>query len=817
MPATAVKRLGANRVGGYLVVWGSPAQRDLQGEYFSKSTDFELGWFDRRPILYQHGLDGNIKTSVIGYIDTLKTDEIGLWAEGDIFDVSSWEAKQLKLNAAYLQAVNRLVERGALGWSSGSMPHLVEVDRNGHIRRWPLVEGSLTPSPAEPRRTNVSTIKSAYEALGLDVSALKLDEATATEGETASVAPAEPTPTEATNPQTPPDRDEGISAEGDVTPPAADAPPPDDAAPPSVEEAAPDHPTELEPSAEVETPEVAATEADATERRRLNVMEQMDAIINAVLQVLGYSDVTDEQRNEIMEGVRGMMENRVGAPMRSVTAANITAAFADATFRTKVQELIKAKMVGALNPADIANQFAPHSTAGTGGASRVDGGANFGVNGQPPASSPQISNMKTKYDRANLDVRDLAYWHTITQLMGKHEAMRFPDEAYRQLVVEAETAVKTGDIQLFYEDDHNGMKAMNVANQISRHAAAVKDNELVHTGNTGFGAEWIADLWSSELWRDERDELVVAREFQQVDMPSDPYNMPIEGVDPEMELVAETTNAAQLVLTNAATSSVQKIGTNYLVMETDKFMLRISISAEQEEDSIIPTLAEARRKVMRVFDETRDEVILNADSATTGNVNLDGGTPGAKKAYMTSKGEGLVKTCFTLAAAPAAGVTPIIDAAGLPTLALMRSLRFAGLESQYRRQISNLRYIVDTQVEGSLLGIPEFLTVDKMGAQATVLTGMIGSIDGIPVLVSSELKPSAVNGKVSNTAGDNVKGRALLVYKPWHKVGFRRNVRITSEFYAAMDAHMLVLSARMGQKQRDGHYVSMLRNISVGA
>jgi len=48
------------------------------------------------------------------------------------------------------------------------------VADDGRIERWPIVEGSLTPTPAEPRRTEVRTIKSAYAALGLDTSRLQL-------------------------------------------------------------------------------------------------------------------------------------------------------------------------------------------------------------------------------------------------------------------------------------------------------------------------------------------------------------------------------------------------------------------------------------------------------------------------------------------------------------------------------------------------------------------------------------------------------------------------------------------------------------------
>lgn len=122
MEQTAVKTINAaeGRIGGYLVIWGDHHQRDLQGEYFTPETDVGLDWYEQRPVLYHHGLDGNLKAAVIGVIDTLRPDEIGIWAEA-----------QLDMHKRYVQAVQRLVDKGILSWSSGSLPHLVEVDRDG--------------------------------------------------------------------------------------------------------------------------------------------------------------------------------------------------------------------------------------------------------------------------------------------------------------------------------------------------------------------------------------------------------------------------------------------------------------------------------------------------------------------------------------------------------------------------------------------------------------------------------------------------------------------------------------------------------------
>lgn len=159
----AIKLLENNRIGGYLIVFGSSQQKDLQGEYFTPETELCLDWYDQRPALYHHGLDGAIKGDAIGIIDTLKVDNVGVWAEA-----------QLDMRQRYVSAVLSLVDKGVLGWSSGSLPHLVEVESDGRIKRWPVLEGSLTPTPAEPRRTDIHRIKSIYTDLGLSLERLAL-------------------------------------------------------------------------------------------------------------------------------------------------------------------------------------------------------------------------------------------------------------------------------------------------------------------------------------------------------------------------------------------------------------------------------------------------------------------------------------------------------------------------------------------------------------------------------------------------------------------------------------------------------------------
>jgi phage head maturation protease len=143
-------------VGGYAVLFGNEEATDLspQRDYFTKSTDFLLDAWDRRPMIYHHAMEGATKSDpVVGAWTKTMIDEIGVWMEGE-----------LKKSHRYYDAIKELIKRGALRLSSDSAPHLVERERrpNGahEVKRWGLIAASLTPSPAEPRMEPVRSVKS---------------------------------------------------------------------------------------------------------------------------------------------------------------------------------------------------------------------------------------------------------------------------------------------------------------------------------------------------------------------------------------------------------------------------------------------------------------------------------------------------------------------------------------------------------------------------------------------------------------------------------------------------------------------------------
>lgn len=625
-PLTRVKALSPEgRIGGYLVVWGSPAQRDLQGEYFTPHTDLGLDWYPRRPVLYHHGLDDDLGPVMIGQIEVMQPDDTGVWVEA-----------QLDLHNRWARRVLALVERGALGWSSGSLPHLVEVLDDGHIRRWPVVEGSLTPTPAEPRFTDAVTVKAAFEALGL-----------------------------------PTDR---------ITAPA------------------------------------------------------------------------DRARNvplPVGVGLALPAENRApqGMPLRNASQGGTMT-----KHTTHHQEP---------EPRD-------------------------GIKRLPIAQTPRTPHITVSSKYADLGAVDMAFMHTWLSRTGQWT----PTAAFmRELAFKTYHAVERGDL------DAGAVRAL-----------PVKADELMHTDNTGYGSEWVPDVWSTELWRKARAENVILPLFRVIEMPSNPFELPISGTDPTVYYVPETQDEADLSLGSGNPIPDSQIGSGKVTLTAKKLALRVGFSAELAEDSAIPLISLYREQAMRVMAEAIDHVLLNGDTETgaTGNINSDNAAPSGTANYLAFNG--LRKLPLVTNTDNAS------DAGGSPTVALMRAARFL-MHPRYALKPNQCAWLVDSSTYAKLLSLSDVATVDKYGPYATVLTGEIAKIDGVPVLVSAEMPLTQADGKADTTG--NTKGQAVCVYRPGWAVGYRRRVAATMDYLPYYDAYQMVATVRLAFAAFDDDVASVLYNLTV--
>lgn len=735
---SAVKFIGNpsdGKVGGYLVAWGSPNQKDLTGEYFTPETDLGINWYDQRPVLYHHGLDGTLKTDVIGVITALKADQYGLWAEA-----------QLDMHKRYVQEIMALVNKGALGWSSGSIAHLVERLDDGQIKRWPIVEGSLTPSPAEPFRTTIRAIKSAFDLQSTD-----------------SVEPIVPRE------------------------------------PPAKEDAQKDSP--------IVVSDLPARELIQSDNEEKSTMD-MQAICAAVLAELQKArpdvQLTPEEASAIASAAAQALQasdstmSAQPAPTPEQTAQTIVPAVFKAFTDYVSQKQQSAQAMTNAIKAGVLTAITQQPPAGV-PAMSGNGGSNQHAQIDVKRANPLIQ-MRTKY--ADLNAEDMDYYIQFRNASRKRagRAPWNPDAPFmRELVDKAGKSYEKGELKL--GDEGETAKAIKSFN-------AIKSDELDYSTLASGGDEWVPDLWASQVWEKARLDNVIAPLFQNVEMPSNPFELPVQSTDPTVYYVAETKNENTLLLSSSSSPIPDsKMVTAKVTLTASKLALRSMFSSELEEDSIIPWTSQLRKQSLRAIEDAIDNVLLNGDTTLTAstNINLIDGTPGGTEKYLAFKGLRYLPIITTTANK--------VDAGGIAvTLGKIRQARFT-LDRAYSANPKNLAIITHSEMYATLLGLSEFITMDKAGSLATAQTGQIGILDGMPVLVSNEFALTDSAGKIP-TAGGTL-GSLVIAYNPGWYMGYRRKVNATIDFLSYYDAYVQTATVRLAFINRDAEVAAAVYNALV--
>jgi hypothetical protein len=710
------------RVGGYLCVWGNAAQKDLQGEYFTPRTELGLDWYPERPALFHHTLDKTIKTTKLGMIDTLKADSVGLWAEA-----------VLDLRNRYIQKIKELVDQGVLGWSSGTVPHWADVADDGEIKRWIIVEGSLTPAPAEPRRTSIQSIKS--EIIALDDAEINTPIEPGTVKEASEIA-AEVTRALAENSYAP----GGVNSL---------------------------------PNQEFIY-------------RGVEMSVKMDT--SMMIAAMEKSGVTSDQIIEVMKEL-GAAEVAEPEGVMADPAATPDVAPPDEMPPTK-------SAAKAFNAKELAIELLHQFKTAP---------ANISLPGvdapMPNQPSPRITDMRTPY--YTLNAEDMSFMsHWMRGIASKSHPVSYedplPPEFYKEMIDKAQRGVDKLDLP--YEGK-TGVKSL----------LAIKTNELDNTGNATAAGNWVPELWYSQLWRRVRVENEVASQFQNIEMPSATFDLPVESTDPTVYKVPETTNDAQLSLASGAAIPDSVVSASKVQLVAAKMALRIGFSTEMEEDSIIPFIPQLRDQALRTMQNAIDNVLLNGDTDATINTNINyiDGTPGSTQKFLVFNG---------LRKLPLITNTALkLDALGAtPTLQMMRSLRFKmrSALNVYANRPADLCWFVDVPTYGKMLNIDELLVFMNNGRGSTVNDGGLPTIDGSPVYASAELLLANSAGKV-DVAQDGTLGQAILVAKPAWYVGYRRNITTSIDFLPYYDSYQMTATVRLAFINKDTIASAEIYNISV--
>lgn len=708
----AIKALDPEQglIGGYLVVWGSPSQRDTYGEYFTADTDFALDWYAHRPALYHHGLDGTMKAQMIGQITTIRADATGLWAEA-----------QLNLRNQYVKRIMEMVKQGALGWSSGSLPHLVEIDSDGKIRKWPIIEGSLTPTPAEPFRTTVGAIKAAIE-VEIEINTLPVEDA----------------------------------EESDLTKEQPDG-----------------NPNVIEQSSE---------EIDMEPKELLN------GLLSAVLQAKPEWTLSEQEAAAIIDAVMAQM-----SAADATASAPVPTPQAQMNFTSKAMPLLAGSLKAHFDGieqekariADMqvkaveqyyASQPAPAAAA-----------VPMHTSGQKRAAGDQVAPRIT-------DVQDMKYDHLSA------EAALFAAKTLQSGNVQpSETLLRVAAVKSLKLAEKG-----NTTFEPAMKALGMKADEVISANLSGFGSDWVAQAYDNNLWEKARATVIyqslISKGMYEVVIPQGESSVliPAEGTDPTWYSMPEQNDEdATERLPVAAKSS--KPSTAVRTLTPGQMGAMVRYTDIFDEDNFVRAAQFLANQMNKSAQETLEYVMLNGDTVTTANTNLNliDSTPstdskGRGPAYLTFNGILKLPIITTTSLSRDCGV-------GFDESDFIDTLKL--LPKNERQDRSKLAFVLDSDTALAALNISTIKTRDVFSA-ATIESGVLTRIFAVDVVESAQMPLANTAGKVSNTGSNNTKGRILLVRPDQWAIGWKRKIRMETYRDVEAQATSVICTLRVGMISR---------------
>jgi len=275
--------------------------------------------------------------------------------------------------------------------------------------------------------------------------------------------------------------------------------------------------------------------------------------------------------------------------------------------------------------------------------------------------------------------------------------------------------------------------------------------EIVKTVTSANLPNYIPTTFSARVFELLRLQPAVHNLFEKVEMPSDTYKPAIAFSGIAVHGVSEGSAVGLSVVTAPSVEFKAK-----------KLAAAVAVTDEVTEDSIVPIVPALQREFAWAFGDALDKVILLGDTTSTDD--------------LLRLWDGLLKKAGN---APA---TPVFDAQ-----AVREALAAMDLVNP-----NEMVLIVKPEDYGAMLGWAEVHTVDKYGVAATIISGELAKIYGIPVVVS----PHA--------------NRPVVVLRRAFAIGWRRGVRIETDRDVLSLRDVIVASLRADFKQIVGTNVAKL-------
>jgi HK97 family phage major capsid protein len=317
-------------------------------------------------------------------------------------------------------------------------------------------------------------------------------------------------------------------------------------------------------------------------------------------------------------------------------------------------------------------------------------------------------------------------------------------------------------------------------------------------------ANWQPSVFSQRMIEKVRLQLKVAALHQRIPMPADPYKFPVEGTDAVAYTVSEQAGVdAELTAGNRVTAGLTLSGATNITLTSKKIGTRVVTSKEVEEDSFVPILGYIEDKIALSMAEAQENICINGDTTTA----LDSGGGGYVTNDQRSAWHGYRKL---IALKSGNSPNPKVTAGTSSALDISDLRQVRANMGKYAINPKDVVAITGPQGYIKVLGLAAgtnespVQTIDKYGPQATIVTGELAKVDGVPLIVSEFVGPGnplsgAENLNVSGIFdGTTTDFTEILYVRPSSLVfGDRRAATLKSKEVIETDQDVLVILQRL--------------------
>ena len=334
------------------------------------------------------------------------------------------------------------------------------------------------------------------------------------------------------------------------------------------------------------------------------------------------------------------------------------------------------------------------------------------------------------------------------------------------------------------------------------------------TAETGFGLELVGAQYVTDLWAAARNTDSVSGSIRTIPMSAATTYVPIDGALPEMLFVGEST------ANNSSAYTTSKTASNRVTLTAKKFTIQQIWSGEMEEDSIIQFTPFLREKLAESTAQYLGSSMLNGDTtnAGTGNINLDDADPADTKHYLAY--DGIRHYWIVDATGQGKNMAAALDLAEINVARGKLNGSDDDVDAavgniHWGRNAADLRLVADWSTYMAMLDGDKVTTVDKYGPAATIVTGELGRIYGIPVISPSYATKTDTDGKALDTEASNTKGQVSLFNPAGFLAGSRREVQLFFDRIQRTDQFLFELYTRRAFTRFGGNVAAGIYNITV--